>query len=85
VHEYIRQYYSDLDEITEWTSYQWYKIWPTASYWKPTPKSPLQLDGLEGFYFVGQTTEVDGSYQDVEANAALQVTDLILQRHKMRT
>ncbi|MFA4835159.1 MAG: FAD-dependent oxidoreductase [Dehalococcoidia bacterium] len=82
VHNYIRQYYSDLDEITEWASYQWYKIWATSNYWGTARRSPLKLDGLDGLYFAGSTTEVAGMFQDVEANSALQVAELILQRQK---
>ncbi len=80
VFEYMRQYYSDLDQITEWVSCQWQKVWGTTSCWSSTPRSPLEVGGLGGLYFVGTTVEVDGLYQDIDANSALQAAQMILQR-----
>ncbi|MDD5094645.1 MAG: hypothetical protein PHV74_09735 [Dehalococcoidia bacterium] len=82
VKDHLHRYYSDLDEITEWTNYQWCKIWATSNYWGTVPRSPLQIDGLDGLFFAGSTAEVAGQFQDVEDNSALQVAELILQRHK---
>jgi len=77
--EYARQYYKDLDEITEWKTYNLIKA-PSSMvfYWKAIPRAPLEAPGVKGLYFVGATTEVDGFYHDISAHSALQVTDLIL-------
>ena len=80
----VEQGLLDLDEIIEWTSHQWLKVWPTASCWRSTPRSPLHIPGLNGLYFVGSTVEVDGLYQDIEANSALQSAELILQHHSSK-
>lgn len=78
--EYMRKYYSDLDEVIEWERYQWPKLWATSSYWKKTPQSPMEVPGLNGLYFTGSTVDVDGVFQDVAANSAMQVAQKILQR-----
>ena len=80
IHEYLRKYYSDLDKITEWIGYQWPKVMATAQNFTAVHRSPLQVKGLDGLYFAGSTVEVDGTFEDVEANSALQATSLILQR-----
>lgn len=78
--DYLRKYYSDLDEIIEWENYQWPKVWGTGNTWLPMRRSPLEAPGLEGLYFVGNTVEVDGTFADIGANSALQATKLILER-----
>ena len=79
VHAYMRKYYSDLDEVTEWENYQWPKVWGTSNCWVPVLRSPLHVPEIDGLYFVGDTVEVDGMFNDIAANSALQATQLILQ------
>lgn len=80
IKEYMRGYYSDLDEIIEWERYQWPRGWGSGGYWKIAPKSPQEVDGLSGLYFTGSTVNVDGVFQDAEANSALQASQKILAR-----
>ena len=80
VKDYMNRYYSDLEAITEWENYQWLRIWGTSAYWGPVTKGPLQVPGLDGLFFAGATVEAAGQFEDIEANSALQVTKLILQR-----
>lgn len=74
-----RDYYSDLDEITEWVSFSYHKG-PSEVGWffSPVERAPVECPTIEGLYFVGSTTEVAGSYQDLEAHAALIATEMIL-------
>jgi phytoene dehydrogenase-like protein len=74
-----RDYYSDLDEITEWVSFTYHKG-PSEVGWffSPVERATVECPTIEGLYFVGSTTEVAGSYQDLEAHAALIATEMIL-------
>ncbi|MFH2044690.1 MAG: FAD-dependent oxidoreductase [Pseudomonadota bacterium] len=78
--DYMRRYYSDLDEIIEWENYQWPKVWGTGNTWLPMRRSPIEAPGVEGLYFVGNTVEVDGTFADIGANSAMQASKLILQK-----
>lgn len=76
--EYVRQYYRNLDEIIEWQTYNL----STAStaekfFYKAIPKAPIKAPTIDGLYFLG-ATDVDGSFEDIQANAALQVTRMVL-------
>jgi phytoene dehydrogenase-like protein len=75
---YVRRYYQDLDEITEWMTYNLVKAPTISEVWRPVRKAPLEAPTLKGLYFAECTTEVDGYEQDIAANAALQTCDLIL-------
>ena len=74
-----RNYYADLDEITEWMSYKYHKA-PSQLGWCFTPvdKAPVRCPTVDGLYFVSGSTEVEGLYQDIEAHAALVATNMIL-------
>ncbi len=78
--DYARRYYKNLDDVTEWMTYNLVKAPTTIGFlWKPILRIPLQVPDIRGLYLVGATAEVEGCYQDIQANSALQVTDLILQ------
>jgi len=74
-----RNYYSDLDQITEWTSFKYHKA-PSQLGWcfSPIEKAPVKCPSVEGLYFVSGSTEVAGLYQDIDAHSALQATRMIL-------
>jgi phytoene dehydrogenase-like protein len=74
-----RNYYADLDQITEWTSFKYHKA-PSQLGWcfSPIEKAPVKCPSVEGLYFVSGSTEVSGLYQDIDAHAALLATNMIL-------
>ena len=78
--DYMREYYSNLDTIVEWSSYHLSKAPTVCEVWKPIRRAPLEAPGIRGLYFADSTTEVDGQEQDIAANAAMQVADLIMDR-----
>jgi len=74
----MREYYSDLDEVTEWVNYQWHKgYWGSAANFWPLPRCPMTVDTIKGLYFAGSTVECDGLFQEISANSGLQVANLI--------
>ena len=76
--EYMRWYYSDLDECVEWSRYQ-YLSGPEmrACYLKPVPRHPVKVATVDGLYMAGATSEGLGAYQDLECEAALRAVDLV--------
>jgi len=74
-----RNYYLDLDEISEWTSFKYHKA-PSQLGWcfSEIEKAPVRCPTVDGLYFVSSSTEVTGLYQDIEAHSALVATDMIL-------
>ncbi len=74
-----QNYYSDLEEITEWISFNYHKA-PSQLGWCFTPieKAPVKCPTVEGLYFVSGSTEVSGLYQDLDAHSALVATNMIL-------
>jgi phytoene dehydrogenase-like protein len=76
--EYMRWYYSDLDECVEWSRYQ-YLSGPEmrACYLKPVPRHPVKVATVEGLYMAGATSEGLGAYQDLECETAMRAVDLV--------
>ncbi len=76
--EYVRWYYTDLDECVEWSRYQ-YLSGPEmrACYLKPVPRHPVKVSTVEGLYLAGPTSEGLGGYQDLECEAAMTAVDLV--------
>ena len=74
-----RNYYLDLDEISEWASFKYHKA-PSQLGWcfSPIEKAPVKCPTIEGLYFVSGSTEVEGLYQDIDAHSALVATNMIL-------
>jgi phytoene dehydrogenase-like protein len=77
--EYLRDFYVDLDEVTE-QSVMAIRQPPSLDSWKfgMAPRLPLRVPGVDGLYHVSAAADVDGVVQDIDANAAMQVADLIL-------
>jgi phytoene dehydrogenase-like protein len=76
--EYVRWYYSDLDDCVEWSRYQ-YLSGPEmrACYLKPVARHPVKVTTIEGLYMAGPTSEGLGAYQDLECEAAMQAVALV--------
>ena len=75
---YARRYYVDLEEKTEWSEIQ-LRDKPAAITWlfSANERVPVRSP-IEGLYFASSTSEAPGYDQQMEANAALAVCDLIL-------
>ena len=81
VFAYAKAFYTDLEDCIEWANYKWCKAPTTAGfYWKRIPRAPVEAPGIDGLYFVSNSAEVEGMYQDIEAHAALVATERILER-----
>jgi phytoene dehydrogenase-like protein len=80
---YIREFYLDLDQIIEWSAYFLNKA-PTINNWMWTglKRVPLKAPTIKGLYFVGTSVEALGAIQDIDANAAMQVADLIIKEQE---
>ena len=70
--EYLRRYYSDLDECVEWSSYQYiaapqYLSW----YGKPVRRHPVAVSTIGGLYVASSSAETRGAWLDSECAAAL--------------
>ena len=76
--EYMRWYYSDLDDCVEWSRYQ-YLSGPEmrACYLTPVPRHPVKVATVEGLYMAGSTSEGLGAYQDLECETAMTAVDLV--------
>lgn len=76
---FVKEFYTDLDEITEWTKLQINRgaTWPNWV-WSTVPRAPLKAPGIKGLYFAGDTTEVNGCFQDMCACSGMEVANLIL-------
>jgi phytoene dehydrogenase-like protein len=75
---HLRDFYVDLDEVTESAAFFVHRP-PNLDSWKfaMAPRLPLRVPGVEGLYHVSAAADVDGVVQDIDANAAMQVADLI--------
>jgi len=76
---YLKEFYLDLDQLIEWSGYFINKA-PTINnwMWSGQRRVPLRAPTLKGLYFVGTSVEVPGAIQDIDANSALQVAELVL-------
>lgn len=70
--DYLHEYYVDLADCTEWSSYQ-STTPPSISTWysKPVLRHPVKVETIDGLYLASATAEGDGSWIDVEAGSAL--------------
>jgi phytoene dehydrogenase-like protein len=83
VFAYANGFYEDLESCIEWKNYKWCKAPSCAGYyWKNIRRAPVQAPNVEGLFLVSNAAEVEGIYQDIEANAGIQAADLILARTK---
>jgi len=76
--DYVRWYYTDLDECVEWSQYQ-YLSGPEmrACHLKPVARHPVKVATIEGLYMAGCTSEGLGAYQDLECEAAMEAVALV--------
>ena len=84
--DYLHDYYSDLEEVTEWSSYQ-YTTPPSISTWytRPVLRHPVKVDSIDGLYMASASAEGDGSWIDIEACTALLAVKLAeLERGHLR-
>jgi hypothetical protein len=79
VRSYLSEYYADLDEVTESRQFFLHRP-PNLDSWKfaIAPRLPIVVPGVKGLYHVSAAADVEGVVQDIDANAAMQVADLIL-------
>ena len=70
--DYLHAYYADLEDCTEWSSYQ-STTPPSISTWytKPIFRHPVKVETLDGLYVASASAEGDGSWIDIEACSAL--------------
>jgi phytoene dehydrogenase-like protein len=75
--EYLHEYYLDLEECTEWTTYQNTNP-PSISTWysKPVLRHPVKIETIDGLYMASASAEGDGSWIDIEACSALLAVEL---------
>ena len=76
---YLRQYYADLDDCLEWSSYQYVER-PAilAWYWAPVERHGVRLPDLDGLYLASTTIESDAGPVDIAAYAGLEAAREIL-------
>jgi phytoene dehydrogenase-like protein len=70
--DYLHEYYLDLEECTEWATYQNTNP-PSISTWyaKPVLRHPVKIETIDGLYMASASAEGDGSWIDIEAGSAL--------------
>ena len=70
--DYLHDYYADLDECIEWSSYQNTDP-PSIMAWyaKPFYRHPVKVETIDGLYIASASAEGDGSWIDIEAGSAL--------------
>jgi phytoene dehydrogenase-like protein len=76
--EYIKAYYPGIESLIEWQKVQYHTA-PSTTGWSFSGRERVPVEGpLRGLFMVSTTSEVQGSYQEIEAHAALQAADAIL-------
>jgi len=75
---YVRDYYADLDECVEWSSYQWVPA-PQIHTWylKPVYRHPIKVSTLHGLYVAAGSCEGAGAWIRMEINAAVDVVEMV--------
>jgi phytoene dehydrogenase-like protein len=70
--DYLFDYYADLEDCIEWSSYQ-YTDPPSILTWyiKPIYRHPVKVDTIDGLYMASASAEGKGSWIDIEAGSAL--------------
>jgi hypothetical protein len=81
VWEYLREFYLDLDDLVETKGFFIHRA-PNNDEWRfaIAPRLPIVVPGVSGLFHVSAAADVTGVCHDIDANAAMQVVDLILQR-----
>jgi phytoene dehydrogenase-like protein len=75
--DYIHRYYSDLEDCTAWSRYQYVSrpAW-LAWYMKPVYRHPIKIGTVEGLYVGSATAEGTGGFLDVECAAGLEAAQI---------
>jgi len=81
VFDYLREFYVDIDDLVEHRSFFIHRP-PNLDSWRfaNAPRLPIVVPGFDGLFHVSSAANVTGVVQDIDANAAMQVADLILAR-----
>ena len=78
--DHIKAYYPGIESLIEWQKVQ-YQTAPSTIGWTFSGTERVAVEGpLRGLFMVSSTSEVQGSYQEIEAHAALQAADAILEQ-----
>ena len=79
VWEYLREFYLDLDDLVETKGFFIHRA-PNNDEWRfaIAPRLPIVVPGVSGLFHVSAAADVTGVCHDIDANAAMQVVDLIL-------
>jgi phytoene dehydrogenase-like protein len=70
--DYLFDYYADLEDCIEWSSYQLTDP-PSILTWyiKPIYRHPVKIETIDGLYMASASAEGNGSWIDIEAGSAL--------------
>ena len=81
VWEYLREFYVDLDDLVENQGFFIHHA-PNCDEWRfaIAPRLPIVVPGIAGLFHVSAAADVPGVVHDIDANAAMQVVDLILSK-----
>jgi phytoene dehydrogenase-like protein len=78
--EYITAYYPGIESLIEWRQVQYHTA-PSTTGWSFSGTERVPVEGpLPGLFMVSSTSEAQGSYQEIEAHAALLAADAILEQ-----
>lgn len=70
--DYLRRFYSDLDDCLEWSAYQYVAAPQSTSwYWAPVPRHPVE-GPISGLLLAGSTVEAPAGIVDLAAWAGLE-------------
>ncbi len=70
--DYLRRFYADLDEVTEWSAYQYVAAPQATSWiWAPLGRHGVEVPGLRGLLLAGSTVEAPAGVVDLAAWAGL--------------
>jgi len=84
--EYLRTYYSDLDECTEWSEYQIDRA-PQVVTWhlKPGFRHPVKVSTIAGLYVASSSAEGMAGWVDIEAEKGIEAAELVTAEHPLRS
>lgn len=68
--DYLRRFYRDLDDCTQWTRHVYHAAPQAMTWWHaPAPRHGLESPGLEGVLLAGHTLEAPASIGNVDVAA----------------
>jgi len=68
--DYLRRYYTDLDDCIEWSAYQHVAAPQSMSWsWAPVPRHGLTVAGIDGLLLAAATLEAPAGIVDISAYA----------------